>query len=172
MAIRRDIISEDASAEPSISKRGNSFFPVPEDFAAYIGVNVEELKGARKVLVSLEVLRSLIGMAAGSVAYNADYYETKYQDLADAKKAGLIHDLYSHYVSQGYFEKRVGCKQQAFPVDENWYLEAYPDVASGIKAGTVESAADHYFTTGRREGRLPSNTLHREVQHLIATLTA
>jgi hypothetical protein len=149
-----------------------SFFPVPEDFSEYIGVGLDELQGPKKVLVSLELLRALIGLAAGGSTYDPTYYKGKYQDLREAFEAGTIEDLFAHYVSQGYFEKRFACKEQAFPVDEDWYLGRYPDVAEGIKSGRVDSASDHYFTTGRREGRLPSGRVPLPIQRLIATLSA
>jgi hypothetical protein len=161
-----------AQAEPDESGdiRGPSFFPQPDDFSDYVGVPIGEFYGPRKVLVSLDLLRTLIGLAAAGVAYDPSFYEGKYQDLREASKEGLIKDLYEHFVNQGYFERRAGSREQAFPVDEAWYLSEYPDVGAGIKAGTIDSASEHYFSTGRKEGRLPSSKVSSAVEKLIGHL--
>jgi hypothetical protein len=169
MANRASSTAETAPHSSSDFK-GPSFFPQPEDFCEYFKVTIDEFKGSRKVLVSLELLRTLIGLAAAGVAYDPTFYEGKYQDLRDARKAGVIEDLYEHYVNQGYFEKRFGSREQAFPVDEAWYLAEYPDVAQGIKAGRIDSASEHYFSTGRKEGRSPSPKVSVSVQKIIANL--
>jgi hypothetical protein len=156
--------------EELVGVRGPSFFPQPEDFSDYFGVSLGEFYGPRKVLVSLDLLRTLIGLAAAGVAYDPSFYEGKYQDLRDASREGLITDLYEHFVNQGYFEKRAGSREQAFPVDEAWYVTEYPDVGAGVKAGTIESASEHYFSTGRKEGRLPSSRVSDAVKKLIVHL--
>lgn len=148
------------------------FFPSPEDFGDHFGVSLNDFQGSKKVLISLDLLRLLIGLAAAGSSYDPIYYKEKYHDLREAHDDGEIDDLRAHYVNQGYFEKRSGCRAQAFPVDENWYLTSYPDVAAGIKAGTIDSASDHYLTTGRKEGRLPSGDVPAAIKQLIAALRA
>ncbi|WP_158804261.1 hypothetical protein [Acidisoma sp. L85] len=148
----------------------NGFFPIPEDFSDHVGVSLDEFRGSRKVLVSLDVLRSLIGLAAAGIGFDEVTYRERNQDLREALARGAISDLRTHFITEGYFEKRPGSRAQAYPVDETWYLEHYPDVLEGIKAGLVDTPTQHYLVTGRREGRLPRGDISGAVRHLISAL--
>lgn len=157
-----------SSAQAQKAREG--FFPVPEDFAECLGVPLERFRGPRKILVSLDALRILIGLAAVGMGFDEDFYIERHSDLREANQANSDFDARSHFALEGYFEHRPGSRAQAFPVDEKWYLAEYPDVADAIKAGRVDSATSHYFSTGRKEGRLPSNQVSEEVRQLILAL--
>ena len=146
------------------------FFPVLEDFLDYVDTSADKFSGPRKVLVSLHLLRCLIGLAAGEIAFDERYYRERYPDLRRAAESGEIPDLKMHFISHGYFERRQACARQAAPVDEEWYLSTYPDVAKGLADGHVASVTDHYLTTGRREGRLPAGDLSEAMLALINAL--
>ncbi len=148
----------------------HQFFPVLDDFLDYIDTPTDKFGGPRKVLVSLDLLRCLIGLAAGEIAYDERYYRERYPDLKRAAESGEIADLKTHFISHGFFERRQACPRQAAPVDEEWYLSTYPDVAKGLAEGHVASVADHYLTTGRREGRLPAGDLSDAMLALIKAL--
>ncbi|WP_159013172.1 hypothetical protein [Acidisoma sp. S159] len=148
----------------------NGFFPTPDDFSDHVGVSLDEFRGSRKVLVSLDVLRSLIGLAAAGTGFDEVTYRERNQDLRDAVARGAISDLRTHFTTEGYFERRPGSRAQAYPVDETWYLERYPDVLEGIKAGLVDTPTQHYFVTGRKEGRLPRGDISGAVRQLISAL--
>lgn len=163
----------DAKDADSIAVRAEAgFFPWPDDFADYVGVPVEDFRGPRKVLVSLDVLRTLIGLAAAGSAFDPDFYLERNSDLRQAAKQGELKDPRSHFVNEGYFERRPSSRKLASPVNESWYLKEYADVAQGLKAGKVDSATRHYITTGRKEGRLPADDLPEEIRRLIALLHA
>jgi hypothetical protein len=151
-------------------KLSGQFFPPVEEFADHVNVSVDEFSGPRKVLVSLDVLRGLIGFAAAEVAFDEEFYLERYSDLRQAAEAGHIADLKTHYASHGYFERRQGCLRQSRPVDERWYLDTYPDVAKGIETGSVSSVTEHYRTTGRKEGRRPAGDLSESLAALLDAL--
>lgn len=146
------------------------FFPSVEEFAEHVNVPVDEFMGPRKVLVSLDVLRRLIGFAAAEVAFDEEFYLKRYPDVRIAAEAGDIADLKTHFASAGYFERRQGCLRQSRPVDELWYLDSYPDVAKGIETGKVSSVTEHYRTTGRKEGRRPAGDLSEPLAALLDAL--
>jgi len=148
----------------------HQFFPVLEDFLDYVDTPADKFGGPRKVLVSLDLLRRLIGLAVGEIAYDERYYRERYPDLKRAAESGEIADLKMHFVSNGFFERRQASSRQAAPVDEEWYLSTYPDVAKGFAEGRVASATDHYLATGRREGRLPAGDLSEAMLALINAL--
>jgi hypothetical protein len=161
-------------AETERESRENSaqteFYPALEDFLDYVDVPADKFSGPRKVLVSLDLLRGLIGLAAGALSYEEQYYRDRYPDLKRAAETGEIADLKMHFISHGFFERRHACAQQAAPVDEEWYLSKYPDVAKGLAEGRVSSVTDHYLTTGRREGRLPAGDMSEAMMALISAL--
>lgn len=150
----------------------DSFFPMPEDFGEYVGVPLDKFRGPRKVLVSLDVLRLLIGLVAAGTGFDEEFYLERHADLRAARDADQLADPRMHYAKEGYFEQRPGSRGQAYPVDEKWYLAEYPDVAVAVAAGNVDSATAHYLATGRKEGRLPSSQLTREIRELISLLKA
>ena len=171
---------DDTSAQSILPDPGSSqqtpppaprrnFFPLPDDFCDYLQVPLEKFEGPRKVLVSLDVLRSLIGLAAAA-GFDEKFYLDRHADLRKAWEAGQIADLRTHFVTQGYFEKRAGCRDHAAIVDEAWYLKENPDVAEGLKKGHTDSATAHYQTTGRKEGRLPAGGISEELRLLVARL--
>jgi hypothetical protein len=162
------------TAEAETNTQQNSvkreFFPVLEDFLDYIDVPADKLVGPRKVLVSLDLLRGLIGLAAGGLSYDEQYYRDRYPDLKRAAEMGEIADLKMHFISHGFFERRQACARQAAPVDQEWYLSEYPDVAKALAEGRVSSVTDHYLSTGRREGRRPAGDLSEAMMALISAL--
>jgi len=163
-------MAEASEQDAETPREEDFFFPGPDDFADHLGVPIEKFRGPRKVLVSLDVLRTLIGLAAAGWAFDRDFYLERNPDLRQAATAGRLADPRAHFVNEGYFERRPASRKLASPVDESWYLREYADVSDGIKAGTVDSATQHYVTTGRKEGRLPAGDVPEEIRRLIALL--
>jgi len=156
--------------DPTPMQAEPGFFPWPDDFADYVGVPLEEFRGPRKVLVGLDVLRLLIGMAATAASFDEEFYLERNPDLRRAVKQGELTDPRAHFLSDGYFERRPASRKLLSPVNESWYLKQYADVAEGMKAGKVDSATHHYITTGRKEGRVPSDDLPAEIRRLLDLL--
>jgi hypothetical protein len=148
----------------------SEFFPLVDDFVDYVNVPLDKFSGPRKVLVSLDFLRSLIGVVAGELAFDINFYRDRYADLRSGVESGEIKDLKSHFVNHGFFERRQGCPRQTAPVDEKWYLAEYPDVAKGLLEGQVSNATSHYLATGRKEGRLPGPDVSETVAALIRAM--
>lgn len=155
---------------PEDDVHSSKFFPLLDDFLEYLNVGASDFAGPRKVLVSLEFLRCLIGIAAGELAFDKAFYQDRYPDLRNAHEAALIKDLKVHFVTNGFFERRQGSLRQSAPVDEKWYLDEYPDVARAVTDGDVASATHHYLGTGRREGRRPASDLSEEMLALIRAM--
>ena len=158
------------SMTENLSQPKAEFFPLLDDFLDYVNVPCDKFSGARKVLVSLDFLRALIGLAAGELAFDEKFYKGRYPDLRRAVETGEIPDLKSHFVNHGFFERRQGSVRQVAPVDEEWYLTKYPDVAKGVVEGSVPSATAHYLVKGRQEGRRPANNLSDAANALIESM--
>jgi hypothetical protein len=160
----------DFKLEEHNTETKSEFFPLVDDFADYVNVTLDKFSGPRKVLVSLDFLRYLIGVAAGELAFDENFYRDRYPDIRNGVASGEIKDLKSHFVNHGFFERRQGCQRQAAPVDEKWYLAEYQDVATGLREGQVSSATSHYLATGRKEGRLPGADVSETVAALIRAM--
>lgn len=161
-------VGENTTPEPRSLADKASCFPVPEDFFEYANVTAEKFRGSRKVLVSLDFLRQLIGIAAAATCFDEAFYKERHADLRKAFEEGMIGDLRLHFITEGYFEGRSASSSSN--VDEKWYLETYPDVNEALKAGKIDSATSHYLSTGRTEGRLPSPNVSEEIVFLINSM--
>ncbi len=95
---------------------------------------------------------SLMEAALECVAIDEDWYLGKYDDVAEAIRAGSVKSAAHHYRRFGYYEHRL-----PYPIDvaQDWYLEVYTDVRDGLQKKNFASAQAHFETVGFREGRLP-----------------
>jgi len=110
----------------------------------------ERLHNGSKVAVSLSVLRAIISAAVSELPFDAEFYLKTYPDIRQAKDAGQITDLQSHFIETGYLEGRLGADPG---FDEEFYKDYYPDVLEALEVGTIASAFDHYVRSGVFEGR-------------------
>jgi hypothetical protein len=95
---------------------------------------------------------SLMAKRLAAIKFDEAWYLSKYPDVKDAVKRGLVPSGREHYLSHGYYEHRM---PTAIHVNEKWYLQSYPDVAEAIRTGIYKSAQAHFDQSGFREGRLP-----------------
>ncbi len=102
--------------------------------------------------VERNFLISLMAKRLVNIRVDEAWYLTKYPDVKDAVKRGVVASGREHYVLCGYYEHRM---PSAILVNEKWYLEAYPDVAQAIRAGIYKSGQAHFELAGFREGRMP-----------------
>ena len=84
------------------------------------------------------------------VAIDEKWYLSRYPDVADALRTGIIKSAVEHYCHSGYFEHRLPYQ---ILVDVKWYLAEYSDVESAIRQQIYRSAQEHFEEIGYREGR-------------------
>ncbi|WOJ89493.1 hypothetical protein RZS28_17130 [Methylocapsa polymorpha] len=95
----------------------------------------------RKILPPTSGLRRFERKLLGSGLFDADWYKSEYQDVAESGRPPA-----RHYLDEGYLH---GYRPNPF-FDTRWYLERYEDVRrSGM------NPLLHYIMHGYREGRDP-----------------
>ena len=92
--------------------------------------------------------------------FDEHQYLERNADVNKGVKSGTIPSALSHYVTEGFWEKRLALK---FPVDEAWYRSFYGDVAREIQFGRIRDGAQHFELFGFQEGRVPSKHYQVEV---------
>jgi hypothetical protein len=97
-------------------------------------------------------LVSILAKRLATIKFDEAWYLSKYPDVKDAVRRGVVASGREHYVAHGFYEHRMPV---AIQVNEKWYLESYPDIAEAIRAGVYKSAQAHFDQAGFREGRLP-----------------
>jgi hypothetical protein len=102
--------------------------------------------------VERNFLVSIMTRRLAAIKFDEAWYLSKYPDVKDAVKRGVVQSGRDHYVSFGYYEHRM---PTAILVNERWYLDSYPDVAEAIRAGIYKTGQSHFDLAGFREGRLP-----------------
>ena len=102
--------------------------------------------------VERNFLVSLLAPRIAKIKFDEAWYLSKYPDVREAVKRGVVASGREHYMLDGYFEHRLPV---AIVVNEKWYLESYPDVAEAMRSGIYKSAQAHFDIAGFREGRLP-----------------
>ena len=102
--------------------------------------------------VERNFLISLLAHRISTVRFDEVWYLSRYPDVREAIKQGVIASGRDHYIQSGYYEHRMPC---AILIKEKWYLDAYPDVAEAIRKGVYKTGQAHFDTAGFREGRLP-----------------
>ncbi len=95
---------------------------------------------------------ALMAKKIASIKFDEVWYLSKYPDVKDAVKRGVVPSGREHYGMSGYYEHRMPTQIQ---VNEKWYLEAYPDVLEAIRAGVYKTGQAHFEIAGFREGRMP-----------------
>jgi hypothetical protein len=95
---------------------------------------------------------ALMSKKIASIKFDEGWYLSKYPDVKDAVKRGIVPSGREHYVMSGYYEHRMPTPIQ---VNEKWYLDAYPDVLEAIRAGVYKTGQAHFEIAGFREGRMP-----------------
>jgi len=116
-------------------------------------ITVDMVRSLPKVPLSAPALRTLLDLFVSTLAFDEDFYMTRYPDVAEEMAAGLIASPHMHFRRSGYFEGRIGAPPE---VDELFYKETYPDVAVALANGQIKSGFDHYLEVGATEGRLAS----------------
>jgi hypothetical protein len=111
------------------------------------------VNGRSKIDNTYDEIIDLVKLLLRGADFDEKWYLSKYPDVADAVKAGVLKSGRHHFIEVGYFEGR---RPREFDVDEKWYTENYPDVAEGIARKTLKSARQHFNEHGYDEGRLPA----------------
>ena len=102
--------------------------------------------------IERNLLIEIMAPILSKIKFDEAWYLSKYPDVKDAVKRGIVASGREHYVQDGYFEHRL---PTAVLVNEKWYLDAYRDVADAIRGGVYKTAQAHFDIVGFREGRLP-----------------
>jgi hypothetical protein len=97
-------------------------------------------------------LVSIMAKRLASIKFDENWYLSKYLDVKDAVKRGIVASGRDHYVAHGFYEHRMPVP---IVVNDKWYLDAYPDIAEAIRQGVYKNAQAHFDQAGFREGRLP-----------------
>jgi hypothetical protein len=97
-------------------------------------------------------LVSVLANRLATIKFDEAWYLSKYPDVKEAVRSGIVGSAREHYAAHGFYEHRMPASIQ---VNEKWYLDAYPDIAKAIRAGVYKSAQAHFDQAGFREGRLP-----------------
>jgi hypothetical protein len=126
---------------------------IPSFKAVQGKLNIVKINGTSRINNSYDELIEIIKMLLRGIAFDENWYLTKYPDVAAAVSSGLVKSARQHFLDVGYFEGR---RPQEFEVDEAWYLANYPDVAEGLGRGEIKSAHQHFNEHGYEEGRLPA----------------
>jgi hypothetical protein len=83
-----------------------------------------------------------------NLIFSAQYYITKYPDLATAIGYNS-HDLYNHFIQYGIAEGRQGIET----FDVQTYCDNNPDLVAAF-GDDLMSYCNHYIQTGHSEGRI------------------
>jgi hypothetical protein len=115
-------------------------------------VDIKTVRGELTVTCSYEKLVAMIQRLLVGVEVDEAWYRSRYEDIDQAIKQGIVPSAQSHFVSDGYFEGRL-----PFPikVDERYYLSQNDGVADYVKRGLLDSGQKHFDENGYKEGRLP-----------------
>jgi len=97
-------------------------------------------------------LVSIMAKRLATIKFDEAWYLSKYSDVKDAVRRGIVASARDHYVTHGFYEHRMPV---AIQVKEKWYLESYPDVSKAIRARVYKSAQVHFDQAAVREGRFP-----------------
>ena len=126
--------------------------PVPHAKVLLGDIATTMLSDEPNILVPKQVLAQLLELYLSCWDFDEDWYLSKYPDVKNAVKSGVVESGRNHFKQVGYFEGRAGA---AVAVDADWYLETYPDVAKAVIDGRVTTVHDHYTNYGHAEGRFP-----------------
>ncbi len=112
----------------------------------------ESKGGELQITGSYEDFINLIRRLIAGIRVDDAWYRTRYPDIDEAIKSGIVRSAQEHFVTDGYFEGRL-----PFPirVDERWYLEQNSGVGDFVRQGKLESGQQHFEDNGYLEGRLP-----------------
>jgi hypothetical protein len=102
--------------------------------------------------VDLHYFARCHGHEVARILFDADWYVTRYPDIAEALSSGKLGSAHEHYTQRGYYEHRMPYE---IIVDEAWYLDAYPDVKDAVDKAVFKGGQAHFDALGYREGRLP-----------------
>jgi len=137
-----------------------TYFPAPDLFFELAGIDKDKLQSGAEVQIDGGLLKLLIATALSKFKVDESSYADRYADIEQAKNAGAINNLSSHYCQTGFFEGRIALPE-AF--DEDWYVANYPDVRLALESGEVERASTHFVEVGYREWRAPCDEARSEV---------
>ena len=106
----------------------------------------------RYYVVEKFFLQNCLRCLTERIPFDEKWYLSKYPDVADAIRDGLVADARDHYAQHGYFEHRLPFR---IVVESRWYLEQNTDVCQAVAQRHFLSAQEHFEAVGYREGRLP-----------------
>ena len=127
----------------------------------------DRLDSRSKIAVDPRLLVHVIKQIVAALPFDAAFYLTTYDDVAQAHANGGIGDLHAHFIEAGFFEGRLGADPE---VDAGYYLATYPDVGRAIAEGQIGAAGDHYVQRGSAEGRAPNPGLAPAVERWMTVL--
>lgn len=81
--------------------------------------------------------------------FDEQYYFAANDELADAKRRGVIKSGREHFEAHGFDEKRSSCSVG------RWYAVRYPDAALAVAEGHYYDLVDYYASHGRFVGQHP-----------------
>jgi hypothetical protein len=116
--------------------------------------------GDDQVVMPTELFHFLLRCALEGCEFDEAQYQQCNPDVAEGVERRVHASGRAHFLSQGYFEGRVG----AVPVHEAWYLSQSPDVADAKRAGLEVSGEAHYRRMGAVEWREPNPGSARAVR--------
>lgn len=115
-------------------------------------LTIESVNGEVMVKCSYENLVQLVRRLIAGIDIDEKWYLTRYGDIAEAIRSGVVPSAKMHFVNDGYFEGRWPFDIR---VDERYYLENNPGVADHVRRGLLENGQQHFNENGYVEGRLP-----------------
>jgi len=130
-------------------------FDMAEPFASMAALKNQRLlvpESNTHFCIERNFLVSIMAKRLATIKFDEAWYLSKYPDVKDAVRRGIVASARDHYVTHGFYEHRMPV---AIQVKEKWYLESYPDVSKAIRSGVYKSAQVHFDQAGFREGRFP-----------------
>jgi len=130
-------------------------FDMAEPFAGMAALKNQRLlvpESNTHFCIERNFLVSIMAKRLATIKFDEAWYLSKYSDVKDAVRRGIVASARDHYVTHGFYEHRMPV---AIQVKEKWYLESYPDVSKAIRAGVYKSAQVHFDQAGFRDGRFP-----------------
>jgi hypothetical protein len=126
------------------------YIPPFEVLKSYVSTNADG--GELMVTCTYEAFVGMVRRLLQGVDVDEAWYLSRYPDIADAIKQGLVSDARSHFIHDGYFEGRLPF---AIHIDEAYYLKQNAGVADFVRRGLLETGQQHFDENGYKEGRLP-----------------
>jgi hypothetical protein len=139
------------TVEPS--QETGHYVPPFQMFQKALGIGAQDLMPEKKVVITSELFKLLLGMIVSRGFFDERWYLETYPDVHSAIERGRTSSALEHYLNAGYYEGRS--PGPCF-VDRAWYEQYYQDVGGGLENGTIIDSAEHFHQNGYFEGRVPT----------------